>query len=331
MNHAFRLRLAKMKAEALLREMALDALPVDPFAIAASRDIIVKPKGDTEPGVSGMLLRHGDVFGILYATHVPSEGFQRFSVAHELGHYFLEGHPEHVLGPNGVHASRAGFVSGDPYELEADQFAAGLLMPETQFRKGIDHRAAGLASIEFMAGQCRTSLTATAIRYAELSREAVAVVVSTGPTIDFCRLSETMKSLKQLTWLKKGSPVPEGSATARLNASAERVARAERADGEINIVEWLGGIASVQASEEVVGLGSYGKTLTVLTCPSLEDETFRENDGEDEGELVERWNAQVSQMTNNARARTEAASSGLRRAKLCGFAQGVAKDSGESL
>ncbi|MGB8741579.1 MAG: hypothetical protein WCD52_15455, partial [Xanthobacteraceae bacterium] len=33
--------------------------------------------------------RHGNAFGILYATHVPSEGFQRFSVGHELGHYFL--------------------------------------------------------------------------------------------------------------------------------------------------------------------------------------------------------------------------------------------------
>jgi hypothetical protein len=89
MNQAFRIAQAKRKAEAFLRENKIETLPVDPFAIAASHDIIVEPKRDTEEGVSGMLLRHGNTFGILYATYVPSEGFQRFSVAHELAHYFF--------------------------------------------------------------------------------------------------------------------------------------------------------------------------------------------------------------------------------------------------
>jgi IrrE N-terminal-like domain len=133
-NRAFRLRMAKQTAEALLRDEGIITLPVDPFAIAASRNIEVKSKPDTAEGVSGMLLRHGDNFGILYATHIPSEGFQRFSIAHELGHYFLDGHVDHILPKDGLHISHAGFVSADPYELEAYQFAAGLLMPSVPFR-----------------------------------------------------------------------------------------------------------------------------------------------------------------------------------------------------
>jgi Zn-dependent peptidase ImmA (M78 family) len=43
-----------------------------------------------------MLLRHGNAFGILYATHIPSEGFQRFSIGHELGHYFIASSGESV-------------------------------------------------------------------------------------------------------------------------------------------------------------------------------------------------------------------------------------------
>src|SRR4051812_34426172 len=125
MNSVFRLKMAKQKAEAVLKELGITSLPVDPFAIAHSRDIIVEAKPDTEDGVSGMLLRYDDVFGIVYATHIPNEGFQRFSVGHELGHYFLEGHLDHLL-KDGAHVSRAGFISGDPYELEADNFAAGL-------------------------------------------------------------------------------------------------------------------------------------------------------------------------------------------------------------
>jgi Zn-dependent peptidase ImmA (M78 family) len=81
--------MARQSAEAYLRENGHTTLPIDPFAIAAKHEIDVKAKPDTADGVSGMLLRHGNNFGILYATHTGSEGFERFSVGHELGHYFL--------------------------------------------------------------------------------------------------------------------------------------------------------------------------------------------------------------------------------------------------
>ena len=285
-SHAFRLKMAKQKAEAFLRDEGITTLPVDPFAIAASRDITVKPKPDSAGGVSGMLLRHGDVFGILYTTHIPSEGFQRFSVGHELGHYFLDGHIDHILPKDGAHESHAGFVSADPYELEADQFSAGLLMPSAPFKRALARQDPGLEIVESLADLCRTSLTATAIRYAELTDDAVAIIISTGPLVDFCFLSDTIKSLPQLTWLKKGTPVPRGTATALLNGSPGRVADGDRAAEDIDIMDWLGGTRSVRATEQVVGLGKYGKTLTVLTCPSVQDETYQEEDEED---LVKRW------------------------------------------
>lgn len=288
-THAFRLKMAKQKAEAFLRDEGITGLPVDPVAIARSRGIEVKPMPESSGGVSGMLVRHGNAFGVLYATHVRSEGFQNFSVSHELGHYFLDGHIDHILPENGAHTSHAGFVSGDPYELEADQFAAGLLMPETPFKRALARKDAGLEVVEFMAGLCHTSLTATAIRYAEVTDEAVAIVISTGPAIDFCFMSDTMKSLPQLSWLKKGTPVPRGTATAGLNANLRRVADGTRDEADIDIIDWLGGARSARAKEQVIGLGSYGKTLTVLTCPSVRDATFEEDDGDDDENLVERW------------------------------------------
>ena len=288
-THAFRLKMAKQQAEAFLREEGITTLPVDPFAIARSREIEVKPMPDTAGGVSGMLLRHGNTFGILYATHIPSEGFQRFSVGHELGHYFLEGHIDHVLPQNGTHTSHAGFVSADPFELEADQFAAGLLMPSGPFKHALGRQDAGLAAIESVAGLCKTSLTAAAIRYAELTDAAVAIVISTGPTVDFCLMSDTIKSLPQLSWLRKGTPVPQGTVTAKLNANPRRVADGERQEGDIDIMDWLGGSRSARATEQVVGLGNYGKTLSVITCPSVQDETYGDDDEEDEEDLARRW------------------------------------------
>jgi hypothetical protein len=288
-SHAFRLKMAKQKAEALLRDNGITTLPVDPFAIAARHDIEVKANPDTAPGVSGMLLRHGDCFGILYATHIPSQGFQRFSVGHELGHYFLDGHIDHILPEDGIHTSYAGFVSADPYELEADQFAAGLLMPSAPFKRAIAGQDPGLAAIEALASLCKTSLTATAIRYAELTEDAVAIVISTGPTIDFCFLSDAMKSLPQIAWLRKGMPLPTSTATAQLNANPSRIAHGDRAEGDVDIMDWLGGTRSAQAIEHVVGLGSYGKTLTVLSCSSVQSETGQDSQGDREYDLIERW------------------------------------------
>ena len=90
----------------------------------------------------------------------------------------------------------------------------------------------------------------------ELTDDAVAIVISTGPTIDFCFMSETIKSLPQLSWLRKGTPVPRGTATAKLNANARRVADSERDEADIDIMDWLGGNRSVRANEQVVGLGN---------------------------------------------------------------------------
>jgi hypothetical protein len=41
----------------------------------------------------------------------------------------------------------------------------------------------GLADIEFAREACKTSLTSTAIRYAELTDDAIAVILSTGRVI----------------------------------------------------------------------------------------------------------------------------------------------------
>lgn len=288
MSRVFSLKMAKQSAEAFLRNEGIVGLPVDPFAIAQSREIVVEPKPETAEGVSGMLLRHGDTFGILYATHIPSDGFQRFSISHELGHYFLDGHIDHVLPKDGMHISHAGFVTADPFELEADHFAAGLLMPKVPFTQELARHEPGLVAILALAELCRTSRTATAIRYAETTDDAVAVVISTGQIVDYCFLSEAMKSLPQMKWLRKGSSLPASTVTALLATSRERVLNGDRASDEIDVMDWLGGKRSARVAEEALGLGRYGKVLTVLHSSSIGPENEPDEDREDE-ELKESW------------------------------------------
>jgi Zn-dependent peptidase ImmA (M78 family) len=151
---------AEQFAEKLVKDEKL-TLPIDILSIAEKHAILVEPKPASAKGVSGMLIRVGNGFAIAYATHIRSEGFQRFSIAHELGHYFLEGHPESVFrGGQAVHESHAGFGSGDQIELEADHFAAGLLMPSHLFKVEAGKYGDGFEAIENLAGVCKTSLTA---------------------------------------------------------------------------------------------------------------------------------------------------------------------------
>jgi hypothetical protein len=283
-----RRKLAEAAAGSVLRQMKIDGLWVDPEAIAASKDILVQGKPDTASGVSGMLIKAGDNFGIMYATDIPSRGFQRFSISHELGHYFIEGHPEALL-TTGVHQSRAGFVSGDPYEQEADHFAAALLMPELPFKKAIADHDAGLGCIEALRKACETSLTATAIRYSALTSDGVAVICSTGDAIDWCFMSDGLKQAKGVSWLRKGTPVPAGTATASFNAKPENVRTGQRDAGDGRLNDWMGGERVYRITEEVVGLGQYGRTLTTLTCNNLSLRAEAEEAEDDEEALIESW------------------------------------------
>ena len=276
-------RFAGRVAEKWLEDEGFDTLPIRPRLIAARLDIMVQAKPDTSPGVSGMLLRHGDNFAIVYATHVPSAGFQNFSIAHEIGHYLLEGHFEHLFASGEtVHSSRAGFVSADPFEQEADHFAAGLLMPIQLFAGAMRRCSDGLEGIEQLAALCETSLTATAIRYAQRATVPAAVVMSTDGLVDYCFMSKAMQEFEGLRWLRKGDALPEGAATERFVRDRQNVTQARRDQAATDLRRWFGGARAVAATEEVLGLGAYGKVLTVLTAKNFADE-----DGDDDAE--ERW------------------------------------------
>jgi Zn-dependent peptidase ImmA (M78 family) len=284
-------RIIQNIAEKTAVEAGFSSLPICPIKIAEKHDIVVQAKPDTAEGVSGMLVRKGEHFGILYATHIPSEGFQRFSIGHELGHYFLEGHPEAVL-KNGIHQSQAGFVAKDRYEREADTFATSLLMPADLFKAEMGKIDDGLDAIGTLAEIAVTSMTATAFRYAELTRVAIAVVISQGPQIISCGYSDKIKELAgkgSMPWLF-GKPVPTGTLTARFNSKPARIASGDREDTSIDMVDWFGLGDGVRGTEEVLGLGRYGRTLTVLRCAIKSDDDFDLEDQADDDEyLADSW------------------------------------------
>lgn len=259
-------------------------LPIDPFHIANELGIVVEPLPPEKKGVSGMLVYINNIFGIQYATYVDNPGFQNFCLGHELGHYSIPGHPEKLL-VNGYHESHAGFSSGERCELEADHFAAGLLMPSSLFDVALDKVESGMNAVKALAGICETSLTATAIRYAQRTPDPVAIIVSEGNIIQYCFMSDEMKEIKGLNWIRKGTALPRNTVTCSFNQLKDNILNGNQSEGETSLVDWFGCNLEYDLYEEVLGLGGYGKTLTVLSM----DDVPEQEEIDEEDDLLESW------------------------------------------
>lgn len=147
----------------VLRRAGISAAPVNVHTIAAIIGASVQPEfADDE--ISGGLHRTtaGPIIGV-NAAHHPNR--QRFTIAHEIGHAIL--HLEEDRFVDRVyrrdHRSREAV---DPVEIEANKFAAALLMPEDFLRRDITQQALPLRSetVEQLARQYQVSQQAMTLR-----------------------------------------------------------------------------------------------------------------------------------------------------------------------
>lgn len=282
----FRLKMATQHGEKIAEEFGFTQFPIDPRVIAKERNITLQAKPADVEGVSGAIIFAGDTATIIYSTEYNNEGFENFSIAHELGHWFLPGHPEEIIKSGGAHMSRANFTQNSSIELEADHFAGGLLLPSSLTCKLLSNSQIGLDGILKLAEAAHCSITAAAIRAAECSAYPVAIIVSKGEEIAYTFTSRSFKDLGKLAFLRKGTPLP-ASATRRFNTEPMKVLRADCAVDETDLATWFDGSRKIVLDEEIIGLGKYGYTLTVLTGEQLPEDPLDEED--EDAELEKSW------------------------------------------
>lgn len=288
MTAKFRLRMATQTGEKFARDEGYRSFPVRPMDIARKHGIHVEKKPPEMKGISGALIFAEPNPIIIYSTEHTNEGFENFSVAHELGHYFLPGHPEEILKGGGAHMSRAGFSEGDSsIELEADHFASGLLMPDYLVREALGSGQVGLEGIRSMAGVAGASLTAAAIRAAECAEFPLCIIISEGQSMRYAFPSPSFKNLGRNIFLRKGSAVANGSATAIFNDDPRNIASGGQSVGECGLRDWFDTDRNPRLDEEVIGLGKYGLTLTVLSSEELIADP--EDDDDEEEALAKSW------------------------------------------
>lgn len=276
---SYKRQLIEAKAQELLSETGISALPVKLIELAEKLEIQVHAKPASSDGASGWLVKSGDDFAIIYATNIESQGFQNFSIAHEIGHFSLEGHPEHVFRNGGEHASRAGFTSSDPIEREADYFASCLLMPKVLVKPLINGRDDGLIAVKALANACDTSLVAAALRYAEIGHLPVGVIQCKEGRVEFCAMHMLQAHVGWARSIPKNQKVPEDSATRRLSQDRDAVIRSGEDSDCLSASDWFSGAkGNCNLIEEVVGLGKFGRTLTLLYPEDEDLEDQEEND-----------------------------------------------------
>jgi|ERR1035437_735745 Zn-dependent peptidase ImmA (M78 family) len=146
-------------------------VPIDPGAVATYLNLKVV-KSNFSEDLSGVLIRKGNSGTIaINESHSPSR--QRFTVAHECGHQAL-GHKGEFFVDKQVINRRDGnsSLAIDEQEIEANQFAASLLMPREHILTLLDyfqetHKSRGVL-IEMMAGRFHVSRSAMEYRLMNL-------------------------------------------------------------------------------------------------------------------------------------------------------------------
>lgn len=142
-------------ARALLDKHWDGRLPVDLVAIAEAEGLRIERLGFLEDfPFSGEYLR---AEGVIRINEGESSVRQRFTLAHELGHYAL-GHADAPRDTAEAFSSRA----SDPRERAANQFAAELLMPATAVTKLV--RSGMFKTLDELARAFRVSKVAMTYR-----------------------------------------------------------------------------------------------------------------------------------------------------------------------
>ena len=167
-----RYALARRRAEQLLREASIIAPPVPVEQLAERMGAVVRYV-PFDGQMSGLLHRSEDGNGAVIGVNSRhSTVRQRFSIAHELAHLVLHD-PAFQIDQHAFVSFRDSKSSSatDPHEIEANQFAAALLMPEALLRKCVDQLGENAdveESIGRLAQQFDVSAQAMTIRLTSL-------------------------------------------------------------------------------------------------------------------------------------------------------------------
>jgi Zn-dependent peptidase ImmA (M78 family) len=281
---------AGQQADAIVRRLGLSA-PIDPLTIANEEHPLLRAGGrDFADRFDGKLryITERRCFVLMYntkydaacspGTHHPRT---RFSIAHELGHYFIDRHHAYLAHGGHSHASINEFRSKLNIEREADAFAASLLLPSHLVKPIINQAELSLARLDGIASDFETSLVSTAIRSVQLSHFPCALAGIRDGSVMWMFPSKSL--IDAGIYPAKGSLLHN----ARKPWTEFQVGVATRSEGEGRVRDWFktyerDELDQIYVTEEYIPVRTLGTLLVLLTMD--ESDVFTDEDPEYEDE-----------------------------------------------
>lgn len=269
---------ALAKGEEIAKLNGFTKAPVDPFEVIASESDQIVAEGDGfRDCFDGRLSYHDGRFLLLYNTrynlwsrnggHHPKV---RFTVAHELGHYYLDQHREFLVRRREPIESFTEFESSKEVERQADAFASGLLMPRYLVAPSVNCQPdATMASIKRAAQNFDVSLTSMMVRWTQLSDFPCATLCIRFGQIQWGFSSEAFRVSG--LWRCKRGVVPESADAKRFMRMDASCSVLREGDGTGRAHFWLEGDGDPVDVQEFYLVIPYSQCLMVFVTADERD------------------------------------------------------------
>ena len=179
--------LAKANAKKLLKELFINKpAQIDLYAIAGCENIFIEER-DLLSSEGQLVVNDG--MGIISVDNkIAEKGQKKFTIAHELGHYFNTGKKNGSYFCSGLDIR--GIKQNITAEVDANDFAAELLMPEGWFCSFTKGKKFDKKILSETAEYFDISLSAAALRYAEIGNHPIAIIMSKDGVVKWSRINK---------------------------------------------------------------------------------------------------------------------------------------------
>lgn len=190
---------------------------------------------------------------------IKGRGQKRFTIAHEMGHFFNE---HHLIERKKYSCLNSDFFPNaiKKRENDANEFAAEFLMYSKWFLEYVRGKKLEIKMLKGTAEYFNVSLSATAIRYSKIGKYPIAVILSKNGAVIWSSINEYFP----YKFVPKGYKVRE-------TAGAYDYFKGKEMQSGIDLVPvlaWFGsdfhGKSNKYLNEENYGMKNYNSVLTVL-------------------------------------------------------------------
>lgn len=186
---------AQLQARELLANCGLDEiteLPMDLFVAGLDAILIEEELANCD----GKIIFGNSKSIIKLNSEIQFLERKRFVVAHEIGHLILHKNmqlPDDTFANFNIIAGMEKALKTGTQELEANEFASELLMPEKLFLSEAKGKKFSPLLIKQLSERFKTSLTATIFRYMQLEHHPICLVFTENGRVRYWKKSEDLK------------------------------------------------------------------------------------------------------------------------------------------